>query len=584
MTFAMDGESRRSDAPNTNMTPRGRWMAVAWIGLLTAGPNLALADAGPALPAIRTALTAATLSSAGQTAPENGEPQEMDRPDEPAAPPKEVPATGGAIKASVTPLETKVALKDAKVEEIRLVKDKSAVIRTNVPIARAQVANPTIADIPVVTPQEVVVTAQGFGVTQLTLWTTDDQRKTFDIVVEIDVPMLNRAIKQLSPQAAVEARMLSGTLVLAGRAPDSLTAERIEGLARIVHNRVTNHMDIAGVQQTLLRCTVAEVNKEAIRELSVNWAMGGGGISNDFFFANNLGGLNPINFGDSGVMNLIAPPDMGGALLFNRAPSVTGPNTNFTFGFPKAELQFFLRALRDNNLFRVLAEPNVVAVNGQEASFLSGGEFPIAVAQGGATAGAISIEFKQFGILLGFTPTVLGSGQVRMRVVAEVSDLVPSSVGVAGGLPVFSLSTRRVESTVESGDGQTFAIGGLISERVRAASSRIPGLGDVPILGALFSSVQYQRNETELVILVTPELVAPMDPHQVPPVPGDSQTEPDDFDLFALGKLEGDPHPTPQAGDAPRHGYPARVRPAPTPAAGDITLQGPFGVSDTEER
>lgn len=584
MTFAMDGGSGRRNAPGMEAWISGARVAAIILGLAAAGPDLASADAGAALPAIRGVIGAASLA-AGQTTPPAAEeaPPAPDEPAAAAAPPKQVAAEGSPARAGATPLQAQVALRDAQAEEIRLVKDKSAVIRTNVAIARAQVTNPTIADIPVVTPQEVVVTAQAFGVTQLTLWTVDDQRKTFDIVVEIDVPMLNRTIKQLSPQSAVTARMLGGTLVLSGRAPDSLTAERIEGLARVVHNRVANHLDVAGLQQTLLRCTVAEVNKEAIRELSVNWALGGGDISKDFFFANNLGGLNPTNFGDSGVMNLLAPPPVGD-LLFNRAPTVTGPNTNFTFGFPRAELQFFLRALRDNNLFRVLAEPNVVAVNGQEASFLSGGEFPIAVSQGGAVAGAITIEFKQFGILLGFTPTIMGNGQIRMRVVAEVSDVIPGTVGTAGGLPVFSLSTRRVESTVECGDGQTFAVGGLLSERVRAATSRIPGLGDVPILGALFSSVRYQRNETELVILVTPELVAPMDPHQVPPVPGDELTEPDDYELFALGKMEGEPKPTPQTGEAARHGFTARVRPAAPPAAGEITLQGPIGTSDSDER
>ncbi|MEE8170934.1 MAG: secretion system protein, partial [Phycisphaerae bacterium] len=211
------------------------------------------------------------------------------------------------------------------------------------------------------------------------------------------------------------------------------------------------------------------------------------------------------------------------------------------------------------------------------------------VSQGGATAGSITIEYKEFGVRLIFAPTIMPDDVVRMRIVAEVSDLIPGTVINAGGLPVFNLSSRRVESTVEVGSGQTFAIGGLLSERVQALSSKIPGLGDLPVLGALFSSVRYQRNETELVILVTPQLVAPLHPHQVPPVPGSDSVPPDDYELFALQQLEGATvASTGGSRGVPRHRFPARVRPAARSTAPDRqeppALQGPFGQSDFEEQ
>lgn len=485
-------------------------------------------------------------------------------------------------------LQTTVTLFSKTAEAIRLIKDKTATIHTNVPIDRVDVASRDIADVPpVVSPQELLVIGKGIGATQITLWTADGQQKVFDVVVELDVPLLEAAIKQMSPLSRVQARMFAGSLILNGRVPNALTAERIVALATLVHPRVVNHLETSGVQQAVLRCTVAEVNREAIRQLSVNWAMGGADWTRGFFMANNLNQLNPTVFGDNGLTNLVAPNSMGGQLTYNRVPTANGTSTNFTFGFPKAELQFFLQALRENNLFRILAEPNVVAVNGQEASFLSGGEFPIPVTQGGATAGAITIEYRQFGILLRFTPTMLENGLVRMRVGAELSDLVPQSGGVAGGLPVFSLSTRRVESTVEVGNGQTFALGGLLSDRVQAMSSKIPGLGDIPVLGTLFSSVRYQRNETELVVLVTPELVEPMDIQQVPPVPGQDMADPDDFELFGLQQLEGRKRPdVTQETGAPRHRYPPLSRPeraaaAPAPAPG---LRGVrWGQSDKED-
>lgn len=505
-----------------------------------------------------------------------------------AAPPADAAPKGGGAGLKAT-----VSLLSSADEEIRLIKDKAAIIRTNNPIARVGIANPEIADVQQVpNAREVVITGKAFGATQLVLWSDSGEQKTFNLVVEVDVPMLNAAIRRVSPLARVDARMLSGTLVLSGRVPDPLTAERVEALAKIVHPRVANQMTVGGIQQAVLRCTVAEVNKEAVRELSMNWAIGGSEWTKDFFFANNLGQLSPTVIGSNGQANLLVPPfdGRGGNNItqtFFRSAASNSPTTNVTFGFPRAEFQVFLRALRDNNLFRILAEPNVTAVNGQEASFLSGGEFPIAVTQGGAVAGAITIEYKQFGILLRFTPTMLGNGMVRMKVIAEVSDLVPGTTGTAGGLPVFSLSTRRVESTVEVGSDQTFAIGGLLSERVQALSSKIPGLGDIPVLGAMFSSVQYQRNETELVVMVTPQLVEPMDANQVPPVPGHEMTSPDDYELYLLGQLEGKPMKSPKF-DALRRASDATDESNEMAARGggalELTLRGPFGTSDYEER
>lgn len=502
--------------------------------------------------------------------------------------------------APLQPLETSVTTLSRDVEIIRLVKGQSAMLRSNVSIIRAAVSNEQVADLPTPpSPRELIVTGIEYGTTQLTIWTEDGQRKTFEIVVEIDLPILNDALRRLAPHAQVEARMLSGTLILTGRVPDALTAERIQNLALIMHPRVVNHMDVGGLQQALLRCTVAEVNRQAVRELNMNWAIGGSDWSRDFFFANNLGNLNPTVFSNTGVSNgftpagvlppgvapnLLLPNSLGGQLYFNRLGNSNLATTNMTFGFPRAEFQMFVNALRENNLFRILAEPNVVAVNGQEASFLSGGEFPIPVTQGGAVAGSITIEYREFGIRLGFIPTILDNNIVRMRVMAEVSDLIPATGGVAGGLPVFSLSTRRVESTVEVGNGQTFAVGGLLSERVQALASKLPGLGDIPVLGTLFSSVQYQRNETELVILVTPELVMPMDPHQVPPVPGADMTTPTDYELFIEQKLEGKPRPQAARAGAPRYRQPTRVRPAAEPPEpDDLSVRGPWGLSDFEE-
>lgn len=283
----------------------------------------------------------------------------------------------------------------------------------------------------------------------------------------------------------------------------------------------------------MLRVTVAEVNKEALRSLGINWAIGGSKLSRDFFLANNIGQLNPTNFGSNGLPDLTT-----GQMTYSVNPVGTSALTNVTFGFPRAELQFFVNALRENSLARTLAEPTLVAISGQTASFLAGGEVPIPVTQGGAVAGAITIEYKEFGVRLAFTPTILGNQLMRLHVMSEVSDAVETS-RVVGTLPLFTFTTRRVETTVECGNGQSFAIAGLLSDNVRAISSKIPGVGDIPVIGALFSSVEYRNDKTELVVLVTPELVEAIDPQQVVTPPGADMRQPDDFELFGLGLLEG---------------------------------------------
>ncbi|OQZ05660.1 MAG: hypothetical protein B6D36_09000 [Planctomycetes bacterium UTPLA1] len=362
----------------------------------------------------------------------------------------------------------------------------------------------------------------------------EGQIQNCTVMVGPNYKPLQNLIQAVSPQSSVRVDGLNGTIVLSGRAPDADTARKIEEMAKVFQGGdVLNHIWVSGVQQTMLRVTVAEVNKEALRSLGINWAVGGSKLSRDFFLANNIGQLNPTNFGSNGL-----PDVTTGQMTYAVNPVGTSPLTNVTFGFPRAELQFFVNALRENSLARTLAEPTLVAISGQTASFLAGGEVPIPVTQGGAVAGAITIEYKEFGVRLAFTPTILGNQLMRLHVMSEVSDAVETS-RVVGTLPLFTFTTRRVETTVECGNGQSFAIAGLLSDNVRAISSKIPGVGDIPVIGALFSSVEYRNDKTELVVLVTPELVAAIDPQQVVTPPGADMRQPDDFELFGLGLLEG---------------------------------------------
>lgn len=464
---------------------------------------------------------------------------------------------------------------------INIYKGESVAIDLKCKIDRAETADPRVATVNPDRFDRLIVTGVGFGATQMRIYCGGKQAN-FSINVELNLTTLRNLVKSISPASQVDVRSVNGTVLLTGTVSDVATSERIGDLATLFEGgKVQNQITVAGVQQTLIRVVVAEVNKTALRNLGVNWAMGASNWSRDFFFANNINQINPTVFSSNGLPNIVAP-NPAGQLLYSVAPTANGINTNVTFGFPRAEFQMFVNALRENQLFRVLAEPNLVCISGQTASFLAGGEVPIPVTQGGAAVGAITIEYKEFGVRLHFTPTVVGRQLVRLHVLSEFSDAIPGPA-VIGGLPAFSFTTRRVESTVECGNGQTFAIAGLLSERVQAISSKLPALGDIPVLGALFQSVNYQKTNTELVILVTPEMVQALDPQQVGPPPGSLMTDPNDYELFMLGKLEGPANPPPDPEGVPRHEQPVMTRPLATrngPA--QSTMHGSWGLSEID--
>jgi len=471
---------------------------------------------------------------------------------------------------------------DEGAEFITVAKGRTTIVDLRIEVDRAEILDQKIADIAVQTPTRIVIAGREIGGTQLVL-TIGGQQRVLNVSVELDLALLRELVRRRSPTSHVEMRSVNGIIALGGTVPDAETAEQIVELAAMVQGdpaKVRNQMSVAGVQQTLLRVTVAEVNKEALRELGVNWAIGGNDWSRDFFFANNLGQLNPTTFSSSGLANIETS-----RMVYSVGAVGNLASTNVTFGFPRAEMQFFLNALRQNGLARTLAEPNLVAISGQTATFLAGGEVPIPVAQGGATAGSITLVYKEFGVRLAFTPTVLAGQIVRLHVMSEVSEAVPAGQQATSGLPVFSFTTRRVESTIECGNGQTFAIAGLLNDQVRASANKIPGLGDLPILGTLFSSTSYQRSESEMVVLVTPQLVEPLDPQQVPPPPGTLTPDPNDFELFVLQQLEGSPIAVPDADRVPRDDLPVNTRlgeRAGWPTS-QLALRGPWGLAQCEE-
>ena len=471
-----------------------------------------------------------------------------------------------------------VGYRGRQARSLDVYQNMSTVIETSTRIERAEVSDAEIIEVFVASPKRLIVTGKSFGATQLVVW-SEGEAQVFDITVERNLRRLDKLIRSVSSTADVRVSSVNGTIILTGRVPDAGTAEQIEEVATLFQGgEVGNQLQVAGVHQIMLEVVFAEVNKEATRRLGINWGFGGSPISRDFFLANNLGLLNPTVFASSGVADLIT-----GQQIFSLAPNANGAGSNFTFGFPRAELQMFLNALREDGLARTLAEPTLIATAGQTASFLAGGEVPIPVTQGGATAGAITIDYKEFGIRLAFTPVLMGRQIIRLHVMAEMSSLRPTTQ-FAGGIPLFTFDQRRVESTVECGNGESFAIAGLLNEEVEGIASKIPGLGDIPVLGTLFSSVEYQKSTTELLIMVTPRLVEPIGERQAPPLPGTLITDPNDFELFMQQKLQGQPKPRPEPLLAARtESDPGIVgHTAALPNGGLLELQGPWGIAESE--
>jgi pilus assembly protein CpaC len=417
---------------------------------------------------------------------------------------------------------------------INVAVNKGVLVDFNVPLREVRIANPDIADVSPTGPKQILINGKSFGATQLVAWLDGDEQRIFDVAVDLDMERLQASIRSAAPYAQVRAASVLDTVVLTGTVPDSESAQKLSEIAEIYSKRVVNHLRVAGVQQVVLRCTVAEVNRSATRQLGFNGWIAGDNVR-DMFAVDQLGGINPVNIGAVGGVNV------AGRIPF--ATDANGlnltPTPSLSFGFPRVQMQVFIRALRENGLLRILAEPNLVAISGQQAEFLAGGEFPIPVPQG--LNQSITIEYREYGVRLRFTPVVLGPNAIRLKVAPEVSEPDYATAVTISGYVVPGLTQRRVETTVELAGGQTFAIGGLLSERVRGIARKLPALGDVPVLGALFSSVDYQSQETELVVLVTPELVAPLSPDQIAYVPGAEAVEPNDVELFLEGRLEGQP-------------------------------------------
>jgi pilus assembly protein CpaC len=421
-------------------------------------------------------------------------------------------------------------------QSLRLKAGQSKVLRLPFAITRISVANPEVADIILTSPCEVYINGLAPGVTNLSVW-GKGRFSSARVTVEADTSQLKERLAQVLPKERIGVLAADESVVLTGEVSGPVAQQTAVSLAASFvggkKDRVINLLNIGGVQQVMCEVRLAEINRNVANRMGVNFA------------------IRDVAGRPFGVSLLNSLTTSGGTL----ADLVPGLNINAIAGWQTGSLLWtmFFDALKRQGLGRILAEPNLVTTSGQEASFLAGGEFPVPVPQQFQT---ITIEFKKFGVGLNFTPTVLDQDMIAMKVAPEVSEL-DFSLGAQltlAGYVVPGLRVRRMNTHVEVKDGQTFAIAGLLSDIHRNIINKFPALGSIPVLGILFRSSEFQKSETELVVLVTPHLVKPMAQGQAK-LPTDAYVEPNNVEFYLFGCLEGkkrkNPPPAMTTGNLP---------------------------------
>lgn len=431
----------------------------------------------------------------------------------------------------------------AQPRELRVAVSSARVIDFPRPARSVFIADPTIADIQVSAPTSVIVFGRKPGQTTLIAIGADDKTLAkVQIIVGYNYADLQRLIAQDVPKANVKIASTPSGIILSGTVPDEDTAEKVRAAAqRYLADKDTliNRVKVAGPAQVNLRVRVAEMSRSVTKELGFNWET--------------LASAGSFAFGLSTGRVFLAPGSVAGLSTIIRAPPLSGVTSTVAqpgglFGALNtggASVNTLIDALAEEGIVTVLAQPNLTAESGQTANFLAGGEFPIPVVQGGAAgaAPAITIQYKEFGVRLAFVPTVLSSDRISIKVRPEVSELSTSGAIEVSGFTVPALNVRRAETTIRLGSGESFAIAGMIRNDNATDISKFPALGDLPVIGPLFRSSQFQHNETELIIIVTPYVVRPVAEGSSLKLPTDNYAPASDLEQILLDRLTKLPAP-----------------------------------------
>lgn len=409
--------------------------------------------------------------------------------------------------------------------EIVITVGESKIIRTELPTLRVSVTKPKTADVKVLTPYQIMLQGLNVGSTDVIIWSKDeDNIQHWKIRVVMDISTYTEKLKELFPHSSLQTSHSDETLIVKGLLRSTEQVRQLHDYLDKAEIKYVDMTSIAGIQQVQLQVRVAEVSRIALRTLAIN------AVYSDASF---FGATNFTSSSGTGLFSELTVSPSYATTSWSASSAAT-----LLVGIPNAKLDMLFKALAENQYLKLLANPTLVALSGEKASFLAGGEFPIPVPQDGGGATSITIEYREYGVRLTFQPFVLGDGSIRLYVAPEVSELTDVGGVSVSGFTVPALLTRKFETTLELNSGQTFAMAGLIKENTSTIKSRIPGLGDLPILGSLFRSVRYTKGETELVVFVTVNLVEPMSLSRTPLLPGFLHAEPNDWEFYLEGRME----------------------------------------------
>ena len=420
-----------------------------------------------------------------------------------------LPSSTVLAQVQATPPASSTAIVDAVPTEVTLLVGRSAVVDIDRPISRVSLTSADVADALVTSPNQLLVNGKAPGTISMFVWERSGGMRRFEVTVNRDMVALDRQLAQLFPNEAIQAQSSGRQIVLSGKVSRKDLAERAIDVAAGFVGKREEVISLLQVQdgprsnQVLLKVRFAEVSRSALTELGLSLFTSPTGINNT------LGRITTQQFAAPSFDELQATKvssDFGSDVTASSGKFTFSDFLNFFVLSQKYDLGLLVRALQTRGLFQSLAEPNLVAESGKEASFLAGGEFPIPVAQGSGANIGVSVQFKEFGVRLAFTPTVVGD-RVHLKVRPEVSMLDFNNAVTLGGFRIPALTTRRTETELELQNGQTFAIAGLMNNSMTQTLSKVPGIGDIPVLGYLFRSKAARKDQTELVVIITPQIL-----------------------------------------------------------------------------
>ena len=438
--------------------------------------------------------------------------------------------------------ETLKVMRGAPSGALHVAMNRAVVMESEEPFAELSIANPEIADISTLSDRTLYVLGKTPGRTTLTLLGGDGRLITnVEVQVTPDIAEFKERLRQILPGEQIEVRTANDGIVLSGTVSSSAKLDRALDLAhRYSRNRVSNLMSVGGTQQVMLKVRFAEMQRSVTKNLSSSLAIRGTGSTG-------INGGNGVFTDNNNINNAL-----DGSPL-TAANSSSEANGRYTLGFTAGSIQFavLLEALESKGVVRTLAEPNLTALSGQEAKFLAGGEYPVPVVD---QDGGVFVDYKPFGVELAFTPRVVDGDIINLKMKASVSGIDSTVSFQQNGFSISAFKRRETSTTVEMHDGESFAIAGLLQDDFQDLKGQVPWLGDIPILGALFRSANYQRNQSELVIIVTPHLVSPTRGEALA-LPTDRIRPPTENELFLFGKVAGTKHPKGPAGEVARQDF-----------------------------